>query len=214
MENLLIGVDSKQFVPGLRSGPARLFNHRWFSPVYDNQTIIRALALLPPEVPPFEMIFASGGLELAAARALADQLLPPRLRGEVHFLEGKLRRQELLNELARADVFVSMSHSDGTATSVLEAMMCGVFPVLSDIPANRVLIDAAAGIGSLVPVADAAALAAELSRRIAEVDRLRATAADIRAHVLRFAASSATHATLARRLADIAHSNEMSPGFV
>jgi glycosyltransferase involved in cell wall biosynthesis len=213
VENLLIGVDSEQFVPGTRGGPARLFNHRWFTPVYDNKTIIRAIALLPTDVPSFEMIFASGGPELQAARALADQVLPPRLRSSVHFLEGRLRRQELLDELARADVFVSMSHSDGTATSVLEAMMSGVFPVLSDIPANRALVDPAAGIGTLVPVADAAALAAELARRIGEVARSRADAAGIRAHVLRFAASSATRATLARGLTDIVHSNETSRRF-
>ena len=98
VENLLIGVDSEQFLPATRTGPARLFNHRWFAPVYDNPTIIRALALLPPDIPPFQMTFASGGPDLAAAKTLASEVLPARLRESVRFLDGKLRRHELLED--------------------------------------------------------------------------------------------------------------------
>jgi glycosyltransferase involved in cell wall biosynthesis len=210
VENLLIGVDSTQFTLAPRSGPPRLFNHRWFAPVYDNQTILRALALLPADLPAFEMIFASGGPELPAARALADQVLPARLRGSVRFLEGKLRRQELLDELARADIFVSMSRSDGTATSVLEALMSGVFPVLSDIPANRGVINESQGMGALVPVGDAAALSRELARRIATVQSCRDSAPDIRAYAMGFAASQATRVTLTQRLEAIVNTRQFS----
>jgi glycosyltransferase involved in cell wall biosynthesis len=200
VENLLNGVDSEQFAPAPRSGPARLFNHRWFAPVYDNQTIIRALALLPPDLPPFEMTFASGGPELEAARALAAQVLPVRLRESVRFLEGSLRRQELLEELARADIYVSMSLSDGTATSVLEALMSGVFPVLSDIPANRGVVDVPRDNGALVPVGDPAVLSRELARRITAVQDCRDAALRIRTHVMQFAASHITRTNLALRL--------------
>jgi glycosyltransferase involved in cell wall biosynthesis len=210
VENLLIGVDSEQIVPGQRGGPARLFNHRWFAPIYNNETILRALALLPPDLPPFEMTFASGGPDLAAARALADDILPARVRGGIRFCEGKLSRQELLADLARSDIFISMARSDGTPISVLEAMSSGVFPVLSDIPANRGLLDVDHDIGALVATEDAVALAAELARRIAAVERCRESAPAIRAHVVRFAAASSTRAILAEKLHAIAHSNETS----
>jgi glycosyltransferase involved in cell wall biosynthesis len=35
------------------------------------------------------------------------------------------------------DVYVSASLWDGASISLMEAMACGVFPVVSDIPANR-----------------------------------------------------------------------------
>jgi glycosyltransferase involved in cell wall biosynthesis len=210
VENLLIGVDSEQLQPVPRGGPARLFNHRWFAPIYNNETILHALALLPPDLPPFEMTFASGGPDLPAARALAGTILPPRLRAAVRFEEGKLSREALLARLARSDVFISMARSDGTPISVLEAMTSGVFPVLSDIPANRELLDVGRGIGALVATEDPAALAAELARRIAQVEQCRELAPSIRAHVVRFASSSVTRARLAEQLHSIANSRETS----
>lgn len=208
VENLLIGVDSEQFVIRVRSGAARVFNHRWFAPVYNNETIIRALALLPADLPPFEMTFASAGIGLAEARALADRIIPPHVRRAVKFLEGRLRRHELLDQLACSDVFVSMARSDGTPTSVLEAMMCGAYSLLSDIPANRVLLDRP-GIGSLIGTEDAVALAGELARCIREVETCRAGAARIRAHVMQFASATKTRALLAQRLTGIAHAGKV-----
>jgi glycosyltransferase involved in cell wall biosynthesis len=39
--------------------------------------------------------------------------------------------------LRSADIYVSTSLSDGTSVSLLEAMACGVFPIVTDIPGNR-----------------------------------------------------------------------------
>jgi glycosyltransferase involved in cell wall biosynthesis len=39
--------------------------------------------------------------------------------------------------MARHDVYVSSSLSDGASVSLMEAMACGAFPLVSDIPANR-----------------------------------------------------------------------------
>lgn len=39
--------------------------------------------------------------------------------------------------VARGDVYVSVAESDGTSLALLEAMVLGAVPVLSDIPANR-----------------------------------------------------------------------------
>jgi len=209
VENLLIGVDSEQFAIRARSGPARVFNHRWFAPVYNNEAIIRALALLPTDLPPFEVTFASAGVGLASARSLADRIIPQHVRGEVKFLEGRLRRHELIDELARSDVFVSMARSDGTSTSVLEAMMCGAYSLLSDIPANRALLDRP-GIGSLIGTDDVVALAGELARCIRQVEVYRTGAERIRRHAMRIASAATTRASLTQRLTEIAYSKRPS----
>jgi glycosyltransferase involved in cell wall biosynthesis len=200
VERLLMGVDVELLRPRRRHGVARIFNHRTFSATYNNETIIRALARLPGDTPAFEMVFASGGPELADAIACADSVLPGHLRSHVAFWRGEARREHIMDELARADFYVSMARSDGTATSVLEAMSYGVFPILSDIPANKALIDTEAGIGALVPSEDADALAGQLRECLCRVDHHRQQSLPIRNHVRRFADAAVNRAQLAAHL--------------
>lgn len=204
VEMLLLGVDVRRLVPRARRAIPRIFNHRTFSATYDNESIIRALAALPPNVPRFEMIFASGGPDLAVAEALADRLLLPRIRGFVEFWRGHARREQILESLAETDFYISMARSDGTATSVLEAMSCGAFPLLSDIPANRPLVDEAVGVGVLVPVGDHAALARRLEACLRDVATYRVRLEAVRHHVATFADATANRAILIRRLQSVA----------
>jgi glycosyltransferase involved in cell wall biosynthesis len=63
-----------------------------------------------------------------------------------------------MRELYREhEVYVSMSRSDSTSQSLLEAMAAGLLPIVSDIPGNRPWIGSDAGTG--VPCGDAPALA-------------------------------------------------------
>jgi glycosyltransferase involved in cell wall biosynthesis len=39
--------------------------------------------------------------------------------------------------LRASKIYLSMSLSDGASTSLFEALACGAFPIVSDIPANR-----------------------------------------------------------------------------
>ncbi len=146
------------------------------------------------------MIFASGGPQLDAALSIADRILPKRVRGFVEFWRGNALRERILAALAQSDFYVSMTRSDGTATSVLEAMSCGAFPILSDIPANRPLVDTAAGIGALVPADDPAALARQLHGCLNDVARYRGMQGPIRDRVQSFADATVNHAVLAERL--------------
>ncbi len=58
----------------------------------------------------------------------------------VEFL-GKIPHHEMPDVLACADIFVTTSPSDGNNVSLNEAMACGVFPVATDIAANRAWIE-------------------------------------------------------------------------
>ena len=67
--------------------------------------------------------------------------------------------------LSAADVFVSMSRSEGLPNAVMEAMACGLPCVLSDIPPHREMLDGAeATLGELVPAGDPVAAGAALHR--------------------------------------------------
>jgi glycosyltransferase involved in cell wall biosynthesis len=61
-------------------------------------------------------------------------------------------------------VTISLSKSDGTANCVLEAMASGSLPVLSDIPANRILIEKFGIFAELVAIGDPGALRRALER--------------------------------------------------
>ena len=71
--------------------------------------------------------------------------------------------------------------SDGTATSLLEAMSCGLFPILSDIPQNADWVDASRQNGMVIPLDQPQKLADAFAKAIArpEVrDRFLATGTD------------------------------------
>jgi len=61
------------------------------------------------------------------------------LKKNVIFL-GRLDHDDLLKILVRAKFYVSMTSSDGTSLSLLEAMASGAIPIVSDIPANRAVL--------------------------------------------------------------------------
>jgi len=60
-----------------------------------------------------------------------------------------------------ADIFLLGSHREGSGYAVLEALSCGVVPIVTDIPSFRVLTDEGR-MGGLWPIGDAHALAEAL----------------------------------------------------
>jgi glycosyltransferase involved in cell wall biosynthesis len=167
---LLLGVDTDLFSPRRNSSkaPIRIVCTRGFEQVYNNEYILRALALLRAEqLPDFQVVFVSGGSQLEECKSLANQILPPSLNTKVRFLGGVCRK-DLVTELSSSDIFVSVSKSDGTSTALLEAMSCGLVPILSDIPQHREWIDTARGNGYLVPMDSHQEFARILQKAIAD----------------------------------------------
>jgi len=155
---LLLGVDPTKFEPATpAAGAVQFVCTRFFAPVYNNAAIIRAVAKIPEDTRPFRVVFTSRGELLHDCRSLADRLLPAAIRDRVQFLGG-VSYERLLQELRRSHAFLSFSRSDGTATSILEGMASGLYPILSDIPQNRALIKQGQSVGILVRLDDDAAL--------------------------------------------------------
>jgi glycosyltransferase involved in cell wall biosynthesis len=115
-----------------------------------------------------------GGIDLAAVAAAAG--LPPTRVRQL----GRLDDHDLAAVLHAATALVAPSRAEGFGLPVLEAMAAGIPVVSSDVPA---LVEVAGGASLLVPVEDAAALAAalhrictdsELRRRLIDAGRVRA----------------------------------------
>ena len=150
----------------LRVTAPRLICSRGFLPVYDNETIIRALGSLPYVPSNLDVSFLSTGPLLSEVIALADAVIPREWRDQVRFLGG-VSGASMVKALQSASCYVSASLSDGCSGSLLEAMACGLFPIVSDIPANREwIIDGDNGM--LFPPGDHLALARCLERAVGE----------------------------------------------
>lgn len=157
-KTIRLGVDldrySRPELPG--EPPVTFLCSRGFQPIYNNEAVVRAATLMPETGTKARFVFVSSGETLEAARGVARRADPARAAGIV--FHGGVEAETMLRELRSAHVYVSMSRSDGTSASTLEALSCGLFPVLSDIPQNREWIDPTSRHGSLVPLDDERAL--------------------------------------------------------
>lgn len=176
VEPLYLGVDTAELSPTKPAAEPRILCTRGFLPVYNNEYLIEALAVLNDTAPRnLEVTFAAPGPDLPAAQSLADRILTPTLRSRVSFRNG-LDRKALFEEYRRSQVYVSLSRSDGTSVALMEALSAGIYPVLSDIPQNREWVSSAEDNGILVPFDRPDVLAQALTRAL-EDPHLRARAA-------------------------------------
>ncbi|WNL44361.1 glycosyltransferase family 4 protein [Dyella sp. BiH032] len=125
----------------------------------DPLTVLDGVALAARRLPGLRLWCAYGHaplLDEVRARIAADPVLASR----VHLL-GPVPHGQVQSLLRAADLFVSGSRSESCGYAALEAMACGVPPVLTDIPAFRALT-AGGGVGRLWQPGDAAQLAEAL----------------------------------------------------
>lgn len=125
----------------------------------DPLTVLEGVARVVARLPDLQLWCAFGAAPmLADVRArIADD---PRLAGRVHLL-GEVPHARIETLLRAADLFVSGSRAEGSGYAALEALACGVAPVLTDIPAFRALTGNGR-VGHLWPCGDASRLADEL----------------------------------------------------
>lgn len=77
--------------------------------------------------------------EAPLARAVTMRIeRDERLRGRVHLL-GRRPHGEIESLMRAADVFVSGSHREGSGYALIEALACGLPPLVTDIPSFRAL---------------------------------------------------------------------------
>jgi glycosyltransferase involved in cell wall biosynthesis len=129
------GVDTNLFhsSPRRSNGPVRILSTRSLVPYYRTDVIIRAFAGLFRSDPTAECRLVGDGSDKPNLERLAENL---GIRERISF-PGRIGYSEIADELRSADIYVSAVPTDGVSSSLLEAMACGVFPVVVDNPANR-----------------------------------------------------------------------------
>ncbi|HXC10855.1 MAG TPA: glycosyltransferase family 4 protein [Steroidobacteraceae bacterium] len=112
-------------------------------------------------------------------RAVQDRIsVDPNLRGRVHLL-GRVPHEQVEQLMRAADLFVLASHREGSGYSLIEALACGLCPVVTDIPSFRSLTGEGA-VGALWPCDEPDKLCTALLS-LAEQPR-QETRAAVRAH--------------------------------
>ncbi|TCV97807.1 glycosyltransferase involved in cell wall biosynthesis [Luteibacter rhizovicinus] len=143
---------SSRFVPGNRAsaraatglrGDPCILSVGHLSDGKDPLTVIEGVALAAASLPDVQLWFAFGNAPLLdeVQRRVAQD---PRLAGRVHLL-GTLTHARIETCMQAADLFVSGSLAESCGYALLEALACGVAPVVTDIPAFRALTGDAIG---------------------------------------------------------------------
>jgi glycosyltransferase involved in cell wall biosynthesis len=157
------GVDTDYFQPPAlpRPGPVKVLSVARLVPEKDQDTLIRAFALVAAEHPQAELWLVGDGPRLAALQELARLTLAP---GKVRFFPG---REDLRPLLQEAGIFVHSTLIDALPNVVLEAMAAGL-PVVATRVGGLPEAVLPGKTGWLVPPRDAGALAAALSHLLGD----------------------------------------------
>ncbi|MFC1628602.1 glycosyltransferase [Gemmatimonadota bacterium] len=163
-----IGVDTdifRQPEPGNPKEGGLIVSTRTLEPQYNVEQLIECLPVLTGLKPDARIIIIGGGTQYDTfLERIRD--MPAAL--PVNML-GWVALPVLVDVLQRGQVFVSLSTTDGAPVSLFEAMACGCFPVVTDIPANRFWIEDGKN-GFLIPVGESKRLAERISEALDSED--------------------------------------------
>lgn len=176
INDLYLGINTEHFtiIKEKKKFPIIIICTRGFKSIYNNKYLIDGLSEISlANIPDIKIIFTSSGPLLEEIKEYANTILKTPMLERVEFLGG-VSDTELKKALQYSHIYISLSKSDGASISLMEALSCGLFPILSDIPANREWIKDQNGI--LVPLSNPKILASEILRAIVDVEwRLKAT---------------------------------------
>lgn len=118
----------------------------------DPLTVLAGISKAARVLPQLQLYccFGTAPLLPAIQRRIASD---PFLKGRV-LLMGRVPHAHIEQLMRAADLFVLGSHREGSGYSVIEALACGLPPVVTDIPSFRSLTGAGS-IGALWPTGDA-----------------------------------------------------------
>jgi glycosyltransferase involved in cell wall biosynthesis len=151
------GVDRAAFFPASAppaDGEPRILCNRKMEAIYNVSTLVDAFAEVSKSLTDAHLTLAGDG---AMRRSLEKKAVESGAGSLIRFV-GEVPHAEMPDLLRRHELFVSVALSDTTSVSLLEAMACGLFPIVSDIAANREWIEHGVN-GFVVSARDSTALA-------------------------------------------------------
>jgi glycosyltransferase involved in cell wall biosynthesis len=118
------------------------------NPNKDPLTVLEGVSQAARSLPGLQLCCCFGNAPLL--REVQDRIAADRmLRGRVHLL-GRVPHERVELLLRAADLFVLGSHRESTGFALIEALACGLPPVVTDIPSFRSITGAGA-VGQMWP---------------------------------------------------------------
>lgn len=159
------GTDTQKFTSGQKNEKLRkelgisdsptIISLRNLKPIYDVESLIKAIPKVLKEVPEAKFVIAGKGPQEAELKQLAKSL---GVSDNIRFV-GWIANNELPKYLTSSDVYVSTSLSDaGLAASTNEAMACELPVVITDFGDNRKWVEDGVN-GFIIPLKDPKSLA-------------------------------------------------------
>lgn len=130
---------------------------RRLEPLYDVETLVKAIPYVIKNYPNVHFIILGGGTQKRQLQEMARQLKAERC---ISFI-GEAPHEKVARFLANSDVYVSTSLSDSTSVSLLEAMASRLPVIVTDIEGNREWVKNGLN-GFLIPPRKPQALAGKL----------------------------------------------------
>lgn len=142
-EVTIIGIDTALFKPPVSKESARdkygvardafvVISNRYFDGHYNGWLVVKAIQAVIGECPNLVLLYVSPsqmGLNTRTRVEAIAQRSP-----QMKFIDGPLPHSEMPDYLACGDVYISFSSYDGIPNSLLEAMACGLVPIVGELP--------------------------------------------------------------------------------
>ena len=199
IRRVTFGVDTKKFQPSLDVSVLQrrwnidpddlvFFSPRICHPFYKQDLIIRAFAGYLQRAQKgvkAKLIVAELFPDEAYCRHLRRLVAELRLTQSVRFV-GAIPYQEIPAYFNLADIMIATPPSDGMPHSLYEAMACGTYPILGNLPPYQELLKDSIN-GRLVPVGDINALAEAMHWAAAHPEQRKAAAVINRQRIIEMA---------------------------
>jgi len=141
-------------ITGVHGDPAVLWVGH-LDPNKDPLTVLAGISAAVQGLPALQLWCCFGQAPLLSdVRNRIDN--DPNLMGRVHLL-GRVPHERIEQLMRAADIFVLGSHREGSGGALIEALACGLPPVVTDIPSFRMLTGDGK-VGALWPCYDASKL--------------------------------------------------------
>ncbi len=193
------GVNTQQFSPGRDVGSLRkqlnieadvmtFFSPRICKPFYNQDQVIKAFAIYQASSGTkkrSKLLITQFLQEENYLRQLKKRAAELGLQEDVKFV-GPIPHQEMPLYFNIADIMVSIPPSDGMPQSLYEAMACGTYPILGNLPYYREMVEDGVN-GRLVKIGDVRSLSEAMSWAAGRPEHRKAAAIHNRKRILEVA---------------------------
>jgi glycosyltransferase involved in cell wall biosynthesis len=160
------GIDLEKYQMGSEKLALNAIVTRSLTPVYHHADILEAVAILKEKGILIRLVLVGDGNLKSKLEKKCQDL---KIKDLVKFT-GRIPNTELPEYLQKAKIYISVPETEGVSASLFEAMACGCFPVVTDLPGTRAFIREGQN-GFLVPVNSPEKIAEAIQKYLAKEDR-------------------------------------------